>query len=437
MLNPILQAHSRKQLYSLMSQLLMAGYGFGFIFIMIRLMSKDEVGQWMLFISAISLADMVMQGLLQTIIIRKTVEAKGNKQEMSLLQTNALIIAITLVCAISIILWLLLALLGFFHYSSNWLTHVASWYPLLASVMLVHNLSLWLNTGQENFKGLFLQRLIYCFLSILLILAYYAIYHHLTFQMAIYSQLLGYVGSSVYGIIIHRLRFKPAYFNRHVIFQLLAYGKFTVGTLVGSSLLRNSDTFMIGAFMNPGMVAVYTLSQKVVEIFEVILRSVASQSLPALVVQSKDLSSFSRMLYSRMTTLTLLFIPMSILIWVFSDDLIQWMSRSDEYSASATIVSMFMVYVVLLPADRLIGVALEAIHQPKGNLVKMIGILLTNLTGNFIAIHYFHSLIGVALISSLALLAGISIGYLILRHEGASRFCISDLKLSFIQSKAR
>ncbi len=220
-----------------------------------------------------------------------------------------------------------------------------------------------------------------------------------------------------------------------MIKQFLGYGKFTIGTMLGSSLLRNADTFMIAAFMNTGAVAVYTLAQKIIEVFEVLLRTVASTSLPSLLLSKNDPKIFSQKLFIRIVALTLLFIPAALLLFFFANNVIHLISGSGDYNLSALILKVFMLYVILLPVDRMIGVALEAANQPHLNLIKMLLLISVNLAGNFIALNYFSSLSGVAAVSSVALSTGIITGFCFLNKSGVAKLSDFSIQQSFLKLK--
>ena len=85
-------------------------------------------------------------------------------------------------------------------------------------------------------------------------------------------------------------------------------------------------------------------------------------------------------------------------------------------SPNNQILKFFMIYVILLPADRLLGMALEIANKPQWNMLKTFMLIVVNIAGNFIALYYFQSIKAVAAISSIALLTGIISGIIFLKH---------------------
>nr|MBK9653097.1 oligosaccharide flippase family protein [Bacteroidota bacterium] len=435
MLKKLFSAGNINQLYAFMHQLLMAAYGFALLFIMLRLMPQAEVGRWLLFISALSISDMLMQGLLQTIVVKEIATHKADAFINRKIENNALLLATAFFMVMVAVTFITKAVVCFAGKDFLLLNDFSNWYPALGLLMILFNLSWWVNTGKVNFKIILIQRIIYCSVSLLIILADYLIHHSLTFQIAVISQVAGYGVSALFAFFVNRFSFHKKYLSLKMIKHFLGYGKFTMGTMLGSSLLRNADTFMIAAFMNSSAVAVYTLAQKIIEVFEVMLRSVAATFLPVLQNLRNDTASFSQLLIGRMAVLIAMFIPAALLVFIFSDNVIQLISGSDQYNLSAIILKVFMLYVLLLPVDRFLGVALEACHLPKLNFIKTVMLITVNIGGNYIALHFYHSLIGVAAVSSIALSTGIVAGFYFLNKSGAAKFSMSNIQQSLLKLK--
>ncbi len=431
----IINTSRRNQVYSLMHQVLMAGYGFVLLFILVRILPQSEVGRWLLFVSLVSLIDMLFHGLLQTSVIKDMVSNRITSDETNRIQSTAFFIS----SAMFLLIVLTSALLHFASVSNGHqyqlLNDFNRWYTWLGIPMLIYNLSWWVNTGKGNFRVILYQRLIYVLVSTSILLVAYQLNHAITFEHIVMSQIFGYAFSSFFAFIVNRFKFSTHCFNRSLANKYFRYGKFNIGTMIGSSLLRNADTFMIAAFINPAAVAIYSLAQKIIEIFEVLLRSVASTTLPLLHHLHSDKEAFSQTFFSRILFLTALFIPASVLLFFYSDEVIHLMSGTGNYEMSALLLKIFLIYVLLLPADRLLGVALEACNRPQLNLLKTILLIAVNIGGNFIALYYFQSMMLVAAVSSIALITGIFSGLFFLHQKGNVVFSRRNLHKGLLKLK--
>jgi O-antigen/teichoic acid export membrane protein len=122
--------------------------------------------------------------------------------------------------------------------------------------------------------------------------------------------------------------------------------------------------------------------------------------------------------------LTLLFIPIAIGVLLFADVLVGLIGGGKYvHTEAANIYRIMIVCALLYPVERFLGVTLDIIGQPQINLIKVIIALVVNALGDFVAIHFTHSIYGAAVASALTLLASLLYGYVVLR-----RFLPFDLR---------
>lgn len=406
------------QIYAFLHQLLIAGFGFLWLFVIIRLLPQEGVGRWLLFVSSLSLADMMQHGWFQTFVVRELSQHEENRGNHKVILSTTLALSLMFTLTLSILLWTVYGITIFNGSHYVLLKDMAYWYPLYGLVMTFFNLSWWKNTGCNRFVRIFWLRLVFVLVSAIALLFFY-LWHNLSFNGLATCQLMGYgIASSISILQISSdISFKAIKIKYAKM--ILNYGKYTVGTLMSSSLLRNADTFMIAGFLGNQAVAIYSLAQKLIEVFEVVLRSIAATALPALVKLKDDVVRFSGFLASQIFFVSVIFVPVVIILFGFSAHAIQLISGSGDYIESARILEVFLVYVLLLPADRFAGIALEAIGHPGLNLLKTLLLIVVNISGNLIVLTYFKSLTGVAAVSSIAVITGIISGYWLLKHKKA------------------
>ena len=403
----------QNQIYAILHQLLMAGYGFGLLLVLYRIASREETGRWLLFVSAISLMDMVLHGFLQTPVILRISQGSRNKKTTDAIASNAFLFAamIWAVLSVSIVTISLL-------FRSQLIADLR-WYILMGAAMVFYNLCWWIGHALSDFRSVLLQRLLFCLSSIVVMLFCYVKMGVLHTEYIILSQLAGYtIAAFVTVLFIRKLQIRRAYFDKEQLLYFLHYGKFTSGSMVMGSLLRNADIFMIAGCMGQGAVAVYGAAQKMVEIFEVVLRGMASHSLPDFCKAVHDKPLLRKKYITVTGKLFFVFMLPALLMAVCSQQVIRLMSGSDAYSGASLLLRIFMVYVPFLVLDRMTGVVLEALGLARYNLVKTIVLVLVNVAGNAIALYAFHSLAGVAAVSIAAALTGFGVGLLFLIKKG-------------------
>ena len=400
-------------LFSVGHQLLTAMYGFGLLFILYRVASKGEIGRWLLISSAVSLVDMLMHGFLQTPVIRKLSIENPSERWINTIATNSLVFAICIWASISVLIFTISFIIP------KQLILDLRWYSVLGLAMAFYNVCWWIGNGLSNFKSILLQRLVFVIVSMSTIVFFIFTEKAFSVTNIIWAQIAGYAVSALMAyLFISKIKISFKRVDSGYLKFFLSYGKFTAGSMLMGSLLRNADIFMIDGFLGPAAVAIYGTAQKTVEIFEVALRGMASHALPDFCRSARNPKVLLEK-YIRVTSLIFLIIlPLAFFMFLFSDRAIHLLSGSNDYSAASIILKVFMAYVLFLVIDRMTGVTLEAMGLARYNLVKTVLLVIVNVVGNAVALFFFHSLAGVAFVSILAALTGIiSGGYFILLNS--------------------
>lgn len=212
--------------------------------------------------------------------------------------------------------------------------------------------------------------------------------------------------------------------TRETVLKLFHFGKYSMGTSLGSSLLKSADTFIIGLSPVLGStgIALYAIPMKFTEFFEIPIRSFVATAFPKMARASmlNDTAGFKKIFYTYSGAITILLVPFIVIAFVFAADFI-WILGGSEYKDSADLIGnvfrIFCIYGILLPLDRLSGVALDSLNKPKSNLYKVLIMLTANVIGDLIAVFVFKSLFFVALATVVFTLIGMYFGYFFLNKE--------------------
>jgi O-antigen/teichoic acid export membrane protein len=202
--------------------------------------------------------------------------------------------------------------------------------------------------------------------------------------------------------------------------ELLDFGKFSMMTLIGSNLLRSSDTFIIDAFLGSRAVAVYTIPQKLIDIIEIPIRSIVVSALPQLssLQNEEKHEQFSKVLQQFTGILSLTILPLCLLLFLFAEPLVVLIG-GEAYRDSAIILRILAIYTVFLPFDRFTGITFDVLGRPMINTLKVFVMLLVNVGGDIFAIKTAgvgHEVTGVALISIATFFSGVVFGVLFLKR---------------------
>jgi O-antigen/teichoic acid export membrane protein len=186
-----------------------------------------------------------------------------------------------------------------------------------------------------------------------------------------------------------------------------------MGTLLGSNLLKSSDTFIISLspILGPVGVAYFNIPLKLTELLEVPLRSFLATAFPKMSKASMkgDIIEVTRIFYQYTGALIYMFFVFAIVALIFSDFFVLFLGGK-KYIDVVPVYQVFVLYGLLLPLDRITGVTLDSVNRPKMNFYKVIFMAIANIIGDCIAVFIvpiFYP--GVTMIEQLMMVAGATI----------------------------
>ncbi len=373
-----------------------------------RWLPKVEFGFWLFFLVIFGLVELFRTGLIQMAFIHYRKQLGINIKELLGSTWTLGFISTGILCLVCGFVYLLFYLFGapstFFAYPT--------WIALMLLVGLPYNFCLWLYQADGHFVKILAIRL--ALLAVFLLLTCIS---HATSSLTILdcfkNYTLAYLLASLAAIGLRNTGVSFLFYSsRSLLVKLINYGKFSMGTMIASNLLRSSDNLLIGPLMGAGAVASYGIPFKFIELLEMPLRSIVSVFIPKMaeLVHTQGDKNQAKQLYLRYTGgLTIIFIPAVIAVAFFAQWLIVLLSGS-EYIGSAILLQILILYCIFLPLDRLSGVTLDLIGKPQVNFRKVLLMLSVNILGDLVAILFFHSLKMVALASLLTFFTGLVYG---------------------------
>lgn len=384
-MNRFRQIITSNNFLSLANNGLVAVFAFLSFIMLVRMVPQETFGEWVLFITASNFLDMLRFGITRTALIRFLSGAQ-DKEAKSLMGANNTINLIS-----TIILALILFVIYFFAkdaIQNSGFDLFFKWYPLLAILTLPFNNAQSVLQAQLRFDKMLWLRLLNVGGFMLFLAANLFLNYDISVILWAYllSNLLSSLLASAYNWDGIRFIFKT---KSDAVKTILNFGKYTTGTLIGSNLLKSSDTFIIGlsAFLGPLGVALYSIPLKLTEIIEIPLRSFAATAFPGMSKASLDNNPnmVKIIFYTNAGGMTFLMIPVMIFSFIFAEEIVFILGGSD-YIITANIFRIFCVYGLLLPIDRFIGVALDSINRPKSNFYKVLYMAGANIIGDLIVV---------------------------------------------------
>lgn len=375
-----------------------------------RVLPKEVFGPYLVFLAIYGIFETLRIGMVMNALVRNLAQCKNKKEEEVVIGSTVFITFLLNVIYVVVIglLYLIFSSFGLF---TEYL-YFFKWLIIIAILSAPNNYATWyLNAKLKIFEMSSIRILIQLIFIGL-------IWFYIRFNVSISNVLLGYgvanLAATILTVIMgwsglqHILKYTRAH-----LLAIFHFGKYSMGTLIGSNLLRSSDTFIIGSsFLGSAGVALYNVPSRILEIIEMPLRSFAITAMPRYAKLYAEKSfELLRAEFERKTGLVFfLLLPISIGSFIFADWIVLIIG-GEGYADSAILLRFFASYMAILPLDKFSGVMLDTINKPNLNFYKVMIQLTVNIVGDYIGIMVFGNLQSVAFVSTATFIAGMAFGY--------------------------
>lgn len=406
---------NNRHFFSLAGNVIMSGFSIVIMAVLYRFLpTESAVGNWVFFQTIFALVDMFRTGFLTTATIKFYAGADKDRSAEVIGSAWALATAITfglMVLNVPALLLLKVVKVDGLSFFLKWfgLSYLFSLPTFIANCVL---------QAENRFDRLLYMRMVnqFSFLIFILVLIFS---QHLTLETLVYAYLLSLLITSLFVLVRGWTNlWSWKYKSKKAVLDLYHFGKFSVLGNISSYLLRGSDIFIIGSMLGPEQVARYNVGLKLLEVIEIPLRSFIATAMPAMA------SAYNRALKSDVIylmkkyagLLTFMLIPVCIGSVLFAE-LAVYIVGGKKYlgTEAANVLRLFMTFSLLFPADRFIALGLDVIHKPNINFLKIVVMLVVNVTTDFAGIALTGNIYGVAIATLFPTIVGIWIGYVALR----------------------
>ncbi|MFM9840187.1 MAG: flippase [Cyclobacteriaceae bacterium] len=353
-------------IFSLLQQTTNLVFGFGGFYCLVRVLSKDQMGGWILFTTVISILEVARIGFIKYGFIK--LRAEANEEDQGKLLTASLAINTAFALIVSLCMLLLGATLAeiwktpelrtmFYLYSATSIILI----PFFQFEFLQHALL--------DFKNVFFVYFIRSgFLFFAILFSYFGLYQLDLFQLVIinlFSALLASVAS-------YLLVKKPLHFSSSIegtwVWKLVHYGKYVVGTNLVSSLYGAVDSFMLGSLVSAASVATFNAASRITNLINVPSMSFSAIIFPqsAKLMSTEGKSGVKTLHEKSVGAILAIVLPCIIFILIFPEWVITIIA-GPSYIDSVAILNVTIFLSFFLPFSFQFGVTLISIGYPNLN----------------------------------------------------------------------
>jgi O-antigen/teichoic acid export membrane protein len=263
---------------SLLGNAVMAGFGMITLAILYRGLSVTDIGTYIFFLAAIGLIDTLRAGFLTITFVKFYTGTEKERGEV--VAGAAWVIALLIT-----VFLLLLNIPAYFiasYVSNEGLVLFLKYFSIISVITLPTFMANCVVQADKRFDRLLWLRVMTqgSFTLIVFILA-------LLGKLSINTVVGGYCLSFfVSGILVFILKWtmirsvKNA--DKPTVLELFHFGKYSMGTNIGSNLFGVTNTFVINFLIGPAALAMYNLGGKLIQLIEIPLSSFAASGMPIL-----------------------------------------------------------------------------------------------------------------------------------------------------------
>ncbi|MCC5929833.1 MAG: flippase [Cyclobacteriaceae bacterium] len=381
--------------YWLKSSLIVSGgrismvfFGFFSFLILVRVLSKEDFGAWIIFTSVAAIIETLKLGFVKNPIIKYAKSSETGDQKY--IESSSLILNSICSVIFGLIIYFSASYVAVL-FDSPQLELVLKLYLLKVGMLVLADHFDIVQEASLQYLGTFYNLLFRNLIFLLLLLTYVILDWNLDLIDLIWFQNIGMaIGMLSTFLTARKLLNYTFLFNLNWIKKLFHFGKYTLGTSLSSMVMRSVDNWMLGSILNTVAVSIYNPALRIANIFEVPTSTIATIVFPITSerTHTEGLNAAKYMYEKSVAVILALMIPFSVLVIIFSKPIVLLIAGS-EYAESSTILNITMLYGLFMPFNRQAGTILEAIGLPHVNFNFIIIFTAFNVISNYIFIVYF------------------------------------------------
>ncbi len=364
--------------WSLYGQATFLMANFALFLILIKTVDSASFGVWALYVTIISIADSLRQGLLQNGLTRALIHKP--EAQRSLIASGMLINYgyILMIGSILMVISLLKPTDGLSLF--DLLPHAFKTLLGLGTLQFINILYF----SRTQFKAYFISNMLYLIsfgIGLLLVNSY----GQLGFVTVINLQCIATIPSIIYYLIKNEVRWiLPSITDTK---ELLSFGKYIAGTNLLSMLFHKADVLMLAILVDPVAVALFHFATKIVGYAEIPLNALSQVIYPRLAVShhQKGTAELKQTYVSSIVSLLLMAAPIIIAVTMFRNEIILLLS-TDTYASSSPLIVILCITGLFKPFGRVFGLTLDAMGKPDINFQMLCFSLVVNVLMNLVLI---------------------------------------------------
>ena len=342
-------------------------FGLGSVMLLLRGLSKDDFGTWVIFSAVTAFIEVGRMGLLRNALIKFLAES-DNDDDYARISTASFALNALLTLLFIIILCALAIPLGQWYQDAQ-LTQMLFIYCFTTTILIPFTQFNSVQQGNFDFVGTFWSNFTRQGLFFFYILTLFVLGNEFTLLGLAQFQIV----TAAFGALVSWWFTRPYIkMSSKIDFRWLSalfhYGKFVFGTNLSTMLYKSIDKLMLGLMVGKAAAGIYELAIKITNLAEVPTFSIASILFPQSAKQAKTegLGGVKELYEKSVGAILAILLPFIAFVMLFPEWMITIIGSS-KYLDAVPVLRLTMLYGLFIPFAVQFGTVLDSIGKPKIN----------------------------------------------------------------------
>ncbi|WP_153798529.1 flippase [Foetidibacter luteolus] len=391
-------------------------FGFGSFLILVRLLSKEDYGVWVLFMTAINILELARNGLIQNALVKFL--AQTSKEDAPKVISASFTISWGLTAIFIMANFLFVPSLANMWHSPK-LVNMFYLYNIVFLLTGILNQFNAIEQAHLNFKGVFLTNFIRQG-SLFAYIAFCSVFNfHTELLYLVYVQIFSAVISTALGYFLARPYLRNLSYKLYPewVKKLFNYGKYSFGTSISSIISGSIDQMMLGAYLGPAKAGVFNIAMRITNLIEIPINAVSTIVFPqsAKRIESEGKTAIKYLYEKSVGSLLAILIPGLLFLYFFADFVVVLIA-GEKNAESVPLLRVTLLYCLMIPYGRQFGTILNSIGKTRLTFYMVLFNALVNIAFNYFLIHRW-GIIGAAYATLFSNINGFIIAQVILKKE--------------------
>ncbi|RAJ06940.1 O-antigen/teichoic acid export membrane protein [Chitinophaga skermanii] len=375
-------------IYSGLQKLAVLFFGFGSMLILVRHLTKDEMGIWSLFLVMTGLIEVIRTALIKNGLIKFLNSTQ--KEEHVFVNSAAMCLNIGITLAFGLAIATLSVPLNNLLKAPALTPVLYKFLPGLLCLIPFSHFE-WIQNANADFKGVFFAYFMRQGTAFGLIVAHLFTQGSVTLDSLILYYNIGIVvGTAASYYFARKFLLRNFVVKKEWILKLWHFGKYVFGTNFSAMVFRNTDQFIVSSFFSPAAVALYSVCVRISNLVDVPSQVLGDILFPksAKVMEEGNIGKVKYLYEKAVGALLAIGLPVSIFIFCLPK-FVLWVIAGQEYMEAAYLLQITMVYGLFLPFVKQFGTIMDSTGHPQWNFTVLTVTAVINIGICYVFAKYF------------------------------------------------